>query len=95
MNCRLRMIAEEVIILAEKLDWKFKERHEASTGTIYLDFCREQVNQKKEWIVIRVATHKQVYKSWVSLYSIAEGDLYFEELESILKREFGKVGDIL
>lgn len=90
----LRMVAEDVIHLAEELGWKYVERHEASTKTTYIDFCREQ-DGKKEWIVIRIGDHKHFYDSWVTMYSIAPGELWFEELPEILKGEFGTVGDIL
>ena len=50
---------------------------------------------KNEWIVIRVADHKQVYPGWITTYSVAPCNLWYEELEDVLRRPFGTVGDIL
>jgi len=88
------MVAEDVISLAESMGWKLEGRHEASTLTTYLDFSRRKEKQK-EWIVIRVGDHKSFYPSWVTMYSVSPGDLWFEALPEILKGDFGKVGDIL
>jgi len=38
----LRIVVEDVIVLAESIGWKLEERHEASTFTTYLDFSREK-----------------------------------------------------
>lgn len=88
------MVAEDVIYLAESLGWKLEEKHIASTFTTYLDLSREKDGQK-EWIVIRVGDHKSFYPSWLRMYSVAPGDLWFEELPGILQGRFGNVGDIL
>jgi len=88
------MVVEDVISLAEGMGWKLEERHEASTLTTYLDFSRQE-DKQKEWIVIRVGDHKSFYPSWVRMYSVAPGDLWFEELPEILQGSFGNVGDIL
>ncbi|MCK9155079.1 MAG: hypothetical protein M0P12_03085 [Paludibacteraceae bacterium] len=88
------MVVEDVIVLAESIGWKLEERHEASTLTTYLDFSRQRETEK-EWIVIRVGDHKHFYPSWVTMYSVSPGDLWFEELPDILQRPFGNVGDIL
>lgn len=92
------MVAEDVISLAESLGWKLEERHQASTLTTYLDFSRSVGRSRdieKEWIVIRVGDHKHFYPSWVTMYSVAPGELWFEELPEILQGSFGDVGDIL
>lgn len=83
-------ISKEVRVLAESVGWKVNETRVASTGSIYMDLVR-----KDEWCVIRVANHKQVYFRWMVYYSIAPGNLWFEDLEEILKRPYGEVGDIL
>lgn len=83
--------ALEVQDLATSLGWSVSDIYFASTGSIYIDLVR----QEKEWIVIRVADHKQIYHRWLTTYSVAPGDLWFEELEEILIKPFGKVGDIL
>jgi len=88
------LITYDVIELAEKVGWIYKGKKIASTGSTYLDFSRT-VNDKTEWVTIRVADHKQFYQGWIIEYSVSPGDLYFEELESVLTKEFGKVGDIL
>jgi hypothetical protein len=84
-------IAREVQELAESVGWRVNEVRLASTGSIYV----EVVRQEQEWAVIRVADHKQVYHRWLTTYSVAPGDLWFEELEDILTKPFGAVGDIL
>jgi hypothetical protein len=83
-------IGKEVEDLARSVGWKVSETRMASTGSIYIDLVR-----KDEWCVIRVANHKQVYFKWMECYSIAPGDLWFEDLEDILNKPYGEVGDIL
>ena len=83
-------IAQEVRVLAESVGWYVNETRIASTGSIYVE-----LNRNNEWVVIRVADHKRVYFRWLTCYSIAPGDLWFEDLEEILKRPCGKVGDLL
>jgi len=90
----LKTIAFEITSLAETTGWVLKEQHHASTGSIYISLLRKE-KDKTEYIIVRVATHKQFYQSWVTMFSIAPGDLYFEELEEILTKEFGSCGDIL
>jgi len=85
-----RDIAEEVKVLAESVGWQVDMTRMASTGSIYVRMVRES-----EWVVIRVANHKQVYHRWLTTYSVAPGDLWFEELEEILSRPFGQVGDVM
>jgi len=86
-----KKIALEVQELATRLGWLTSEVYLASTGSIYIDLVR----QEKEWIVIRVADHKQVYHHWMTTYSVAPGNLWFEDLEEILSGPFGTVGDLL
>ena len=80
----------EILILAESVGWKRYETRIASTGSIYIDIRRDN-----EWCTIRVADHKQVYFKWLTTYSIAPGNLWFEDLEEILRKPYGSVGDIL
>ena len=84
----------EVIELAIKLGWNFKSLYVASTGSTYIDLYRTQ-DSKKEWVQVRIANHKQVYQHWMIVISIAPCDYWFEELEEILTKPFGTVGDIL
>jgi len=86
--------AMEIARLAKSVGWLVKEMHVAGTGSTYLDAMRSE-GDRNEWIVIRVADHKQVYHRWMTTYSVSPGDLWFEDLEEILKRPFGTVGDIL
>ena len=86
--------AMEIAELARSVGWLVKEMKVASTGSIYLDAVRVRGNDN-EWIVIRVADHKQVYHRWMTTYSVSPGDLWFEDLEEILTMPFGTVGDIL
>ena len=83
-------IAREVQELAESVGWLMSEVRLASTGSIYIELVRE-----REWVVIRVADHKQVYQRWLTTYSVSPGNLWFEELEAILTRPYGEVGDVL
>lgn len=91
---RLSNVADEVLYLIELLEWEYKGKDVASTGSIYIDICRER-DGKKEWLIIRVADHKQVYHHcWLPVISISPGNYWFEELEEILKRPFGSVGEV-
>jgi hypothetical protein len=90
----LRKIAGEVISLAERAGWTIKEKRTATTGSIYVEMARDGLDGK-EWVVVRIANHKQVYQRWLKVISIAPGDRWFEELEEILTQPFGNVGDIL
>lgn len=83
-------IAREVRRLAKSVGWQISEHRFATTGSVYVE-----LNRNREWVVIRVADHKQVYHRWLTTYSVAPGDLFFEELEEILSRPYGEVGDIL
>lgn len=86
-----------MILLAEMVGWTIKENRTATTGSIYVEMAREGLDSLgcKEWVVVRVANHKQVYHRWLKVISIAPGDRWFEELEEILTMPFGSVGDIL
>ena len=86
-----RKVSEEVKALVKRVGWRISETRVASTGSIYIEIVRND----HEWAVIRVADHKQVYHRWLTTYSVAPGDLWFEELEEILTRPFGEVGDVL
>ena len=83
-------IQKEVVSLARSVGWRVTEVRIASTGSIYID-----LNRKDEWVVIRVADHKKVYNRWLTCYSVAPGDLWFEDLEEVLSKPYGTVGDIL
>lgn len=84
-------VAQEVKVLAERVGWRVSEIRLASTGSIYVEIVRDD----REWVVIRVANHKQVYHRWLTTVSVSPGDLWFEELEDILTKPFGDVGDVL
>ena len=86
-----REISEEVKALAKRVGWRVSETRLASTGSIYIELVRDG----REWVIIRVANHKQVYRRWLTTISIAPGDRWFEELEDILTKPFGEVGDVL
>ncbi len=83
-------ISNEIKVLAESVGWKVSETRIADTGSIYMDLVR-----KDEWCVIRVADHKRVYFKWLICYSVAPGDLWFEDIKPILEKPYGQVGDIL
>lgn len=86
-----RRVAIEVMELAERVGWLVRSKKTASTGSVYIELVRDG----REWLVVRVANHKQVYHHWITTISIAPGDLWFEELEFILAKPFGTVGDVL
>ena len=90
----LPKIADEVVSLAEEIGWTITEVRTATTNTIYVEMVRSGP-EEKEWVVVRVANHKQVYHRWLTVVSIAPGDRWFEELGEILTQPFGNVGDIL
>lgn len=91
----LPKIANDVIELARSVGWTITENRTASTGSIYVEMARDGPEEQREWVVVRVANHKQVYQRWLTVVSIAPGDRWFEELEEILTQPFGDVGDIL
>ena len=84
-------VVKEVTVLAKRVGWRVDEVRVASTGSTYIELVRDG----REWCVIRVADHKQVYHRWLTTYSIAPGDMWFEELEELLTKPFGEVGDVL
>jgi len=56
------------------------------------------VRARREWVIIRVSDHRQYYfKDYFTTYSVdpSSDGLSFEELEDLLNRPFGEVGDIL
>ena len=63
----------------------------ASTGSVYIELVRD----RKEWVVIRIADHNQVYHKWITTYSLSPSEHSFEEIIEILKKPFGESGDVL
>lgn len=90
----MHKVAAEVIEVAKRAGWTIKERRVARTKSVYALVARDG-SSGTEWVVIRVANHKQVYSGWLQVVSVAPGDRWFEELEEILTRPYGSVGDIL
>jgi len=86
----MKQVMYEVIQLTESVGWQIDKIKIALTGSVYIDIRRD-----REWAQIRIADHKQVYHKWLITYSIAPGDLWFEDLEDILRQPYGEVGDIL
>ena len=82
--------AREIEVLAVKLNWTIVEIRVAETGSTYIELRRSN-----EWVTIRVSNHKQVYHKWMMTYSFAPGDLFYEQIEQILSRPYGEVGDVL
>jgi hypothetical protein len=87
----LRRIASEVKAAASELGWRIEKTKIASTGTVYIDLVRDQ----REWVVIRVADHKQQYYKWLTTYSLSPYEYSFEEIIDILEQPFGETGDVL
>jgi len=53
------------------------------------------LNRKNEWLVVRVADHRQVYFRWLTTLSLAPGNLWWDDLVDFLSQPYGEVGDIL
>ena len=81
--------AREIIHLAERMNWTIVEVRTAITGSMYIDLRRSD-----EWVTIRVANHAQVYRKGMTTYSFAPGDMFFEQIEILLAKPYGSVGDI-
>ena len=83
-------IADEVVQLAKKLNWNINSVKKALTGSIYIELQRYD-----EYVIIRISNHKMIYKRWFTIYSLSPGDLFYEQIELILKKPYGTVGDII
>jgi len=94
MGLSLNQITNEVSEIVNKLGWHISEKRVAGTGTFYLEIFRTQQNQK-EWIVLRIANHKQFYHHWLIVYSISPSEISIEDLNILLQKPFGTIGDIL
>ena len=84
-------MAKEVAEVARQLGWKVEQTRIASTGSIYVELVRDG----REWVVIRVADHVQVYHRWLKTYSVSPMELHVEDVKGILEKPFGEVGDVL
>jgi len=91
MKIDLVKIGYHVFKEAEQFGWKKSEIKIASTGTVYLELVRDG----REWVVIRVGNHKQVYHRWLTTYSLSPGNYNFNSIIEILSKPFGEVGDVL
>jgi hypothetical protein len=76
---------------ARNLGWETEEFKVATTGSIYLTLVRE----KREWVVVRIADHKQYYHKWLTTYSMDPSSYSYEEIIELLRRPFGNTGDVL
>jgi hypothetical protein len=76
---------------AKQFGWEKSELREALTGSVYLELIRD----KKEWVVIRVANHKQFYHRWLTTYSLSPFGYDFDGIIELLSKPFGEVGDVL
>jgi hypothetical protein len=87
------VMAVELTHRASALGWNREETKVASTGSIYIELSRRRGNQI-EWVVVRVATHKQVYHRWLRCISWSPFEYDEELLLAELGLEFGEVGDV-
>ena len=87
----IRKNAYDIEIIANELGWVTEEFKVAQTNSIYITLVRDG----REWVVIRISDHKQVYHHWLTTYSISPGNLYFDDMVELLKLPFGKTGDIM
>ena len=95
---KLPLIAQVVQRYALSLGWKLEEARIASTGTCYIELYRRKNVGKKvkgEWVMIRAADHKTVYPGSMKIYSISPSELSIKAVRKILRKPFGKVGDVL
>jgi len=90
-DLNLVKIAINVKLEAKQFGWKMSEMKQALTGTIYLELIREG----REWVVIRIGDHKQVYHRWLTTYSLSPCNYDFDGIIDILSKPFGEVGDVL
>ena len=91
MNICLNKIANLVLSNARETGWSLSEMRMAETGSIYIELVRDG----KEWVVVRIADHNQAYNRWITTYSVSPSELSVEEMDLILKKPFGEVGDVL
>jgi hypothetical protein len=91
----VKEVAVELTHEAIQLGWTREETRIASTGSIYIELSR-RCGDKREWVMIRVADHKQVYDSqWIMIYSWSPYEYDEGMIRDILSGPFGEVGDIL
>ena len=86
--------AEEIVEFAVWLGWECRVFKQASTGTVYIELVRS-VATVTEWLVVRVANHKQVHHKWVRTYSVSQYELKLADIAEVLSRGFGQAGDLL
>ena len=86
-------VSVELIELAKRVGWDLVEACTASTGTIYIELTRRQ-GKLKEWVVIRVATHKQVFFHWMTTYSYSPYEYDEKMIFEVLSKPFGETGDV-
>lgn len=81
--------AEIVRTIIKENNWKIKKKVYASTGSIYYE-----INRNNEWLIIRIADHKQQYKSFIKTISIDPTPYGYslDDFEEFLKEE--NIGDI-
>lgn len=84
---------KEVERIVRNSDWEIDRKEVACTGSVYFELKR----QNREWVVIRVATHRQYYQKFLTTYSVdpTSSGINLDELEVLLDRPFGDVGDVL
>lgn len=92
-NEQVKEAAAELTELAERLGWYRETTKIASTGSIYIDLKRKD-GRRGEWLVVRVATHKQVYNRWMTTYSCSPYEYDEAMLIDVLSKPFGEVGDV-
>jgi hypothetical protein len=86
--------AEEVVEIAGWLGWECSGFKEASTGSVYVELTRSLATMT-EWLVVRVANHKQVHHKWIRTYSVSPYELRLADIAEILERDFGEAGDVM
>ena len=95
MSLDLREICRDLEEDIFRLGWRIESRHEASTGSIYLELSRKRVDLK-EWIVLRISDHRQEYKrkGWFIVYSHSPYELSDIDVRELLGKGFGEIGDV-
>jgi hypothetical protein len=83
--------AHLILDKAISLGWKLEEMLLATTGSVYIELSRK----KKEWVKIRISDHEIHYPSYIKIYSVSPKELSLNKIYKILKKPFGKAGDVM
>lgn len=86
-------VVAELEEMAVRAGWCHEGTKLASTGSAYIELKRRQ-GTMGEWLVVRVATHKQVYGNWLTTLSWSPYELDERMIAEVLAKPFGEAGDV-